>query len=99
MALSSPITSNQNTRNETELPIDESTPLFGDVVPETAVNYAAVSLGRNDEEAQCLPDKRPPREIPRNVVGVISILLLGTGILSFSLLGVEKASRKATRRI
>lgn len=81
MAFAPPNISNYSAIYENEEPVSASTPLIKGLVPALPVNYAGVAVKRNDEEAPCLsalPDKQPLQEIPRNVAGVISILLLGT---------------------
>ena len=66
--------------------VDESTPLIREVVPVNYTGTGVVAVAHDDEEAQCLtalPDKQPQQEPPKNVAGVISILLLGTEISWF----------------
>lgn len=60
--------------------VDESTSLIAASVPVNYSGIRAVAVARSDEEAQCFPNEQP-QELPSNVAGVISILLLGTDIL------------------
>jgi hypothetical protein len=66
---------------ENESTVDESTPLIAEVIP---VDYTgAKAVIHDDEEAHYLPplpNKQPQQELPRNVAGVISILILGADV-------------------
>lgn len=81
MSLNPSNTANGVNCYENESIIDESSPL---ITEETvAAHYVGAAI-YGDEEAQCLPDKPPKQETPKDVAGVISILLLGTRIPCFN---------------
>lgn len=67
--------------DERESIVDESDSLIAASISVDYASIKAVAVVCSDEEAQCFPHEQPQQELPRNIAGVISILLLGTDIL------------------
>lgn len=60
-----------------EIESDEYSPLLRGQNDREIKGYGGVPVRNDEERGENLPDKQPRTETPPNVVGIISVLLLG----------------------